>query len=182
MKITHKKVEFQNDFELFARIKSLADEVFPPNELLAPTTFSDYEKDFCLLAFFDKELRDDDFIGFCALVPFKDIVYLAFFVVAPNHQQKGYGTAILAELKKIFSHKKAIILEAEKVCEHSPNNNERIKRAKFYEKSGFKNTKHSLSYFDETYDIYATNADFLPQFLEVFENFAKSKNFTYIYK
>lgn len=182
MNLTYKKVKYSEDKELFLRIENLANSVFPPHEIVAPTMFRDYENDYVLLAFFD-----NDFVGFAALVPFENIVYLAFFVVDISKQNQGYGSAILSLLKEIYKDK-IIILESESITgeafKNATNKKERLKRAKFYEKNAFKNYKITNTYFGESYDIYANSDDekVIFYYKKLYEFFKSKIDFKYTIK
>lgn len=182
MNLTYKKVKYSEDKELFLRIENLANSVFPPHEMVAPTIFRDYENDYVLLAFFD-----NDFVGFAAIVPFESIIYLAFFAVDISKQNQGYGSAILSLLKESYKNK-IIILESESILgksfENSTNKEQRLKRAKFYEKNAFKNYKITNTYFDESYDIYANSNDekVIFYYKKLYEFFKSKIDFKYTIK
>ena len=183
MNLTYKKVKYSEDKELFLRIENLANSVFPPHEIVAPTMFRDYENDYVLLAFFD----NDEFVGSGALVPFENIIYLAFFVVDISKQNQGYGSAILSLLKEIYKDK-IIILESESIIgeafKNATNKEQRLKRAKFYEKNAFKNYKITNTYFGESYDIYANSDDEKVVFYykKLYEFFKSKIDFKYTIK
>ena len=75
MELFCKKVNFKDSNELFAKCENLANAVFPQNEMLFPTTFSEYKNNYTLLAFFDE---NDEFIGFSAFIELKSFIYFAF--------------------------------------------------------------------------------------------------------
>lgn len=182
MSLTCKKVKFSVDKELFKSIENLANSVFPPHEMIAPTIFADYKDSYELLAFFD-----DDFVGFAAIVPFENIIYLAFFAVDIKVQGKGYGSKVLSLLKESYKNK-IIILESESVLgaafQNSTNKEQRLKRAKFYEKNGFKNYKITNTYFGESYDMYANSSDEKVAFYykKLYEFFKNKRDFEYTIK
>lgn len=199
----YKKLNYKNEPEEFEKIDNLASLVFPPHELIAPTKLIQYRKDFEILGFYkyddfdikscadsiesiksieSKIPENAEFIGFIALVPFLEIIYLAFFAISPKHQNKGYGSAILKALKEIYP-KNQIALEAESAYENAPNLAQRLRRANFYERIGFTNSGHKSEYYGEIYDIYFSPKDTsqsgFDSFCKMFLEFSKGGKFTY---
>lgn len=211
----YKKLNYKNEPEEFEKIDNLANLVFPPHELIAPTKLVQYRKDFEILGFYEcdnnfniessedlmaasqnsqkltacsiesiesKIPKNAKFIGFTALVPFLEIIYLAFFAISPKHQNKGYGSVILKTLAQIYP-KHQIALEAESAYKNAPNLAQRLRRANFYERMGFINSGHKSEYCGEIYDIYFsqkdTNQSGFNSFCKMFLEFSKGDKFTY---
>lgn len=192
MKISCKKVDFSQNKELFELCESLANVAFPPNEMLFPTTFSEYKNEHELLVFFQSDLRDDivgccasdvemgdEFIGFCAVIKRARFVYLAFFALCEDKRNKGYGTRILKYLQK--KYEKPIVLEAEKPYIGASDLAIRVRRASFYARLGFSRVEQSISYFDEIYDIYFSyfSAEIFDDYIKMYEEFARQKSATF---
>ena len=89
-----------------------------------------------LISFYDK----NQFVGFAYVVVYKDMVYIAFLAVSENLRGKGYGTAILNELKEMY-HGYVILLCFEEVNEKYPDFDNRLRRKLFYERNGFKDNE-----------------------------------------
>lgn len=175
MNLTYKIID--KNQALLERIDALARAVFPPDELIAPMQILEYgNNDARILAFFD----DDTFVGFSALFSYKNLAYLGFLAIEPYLQGRGYGRAILQNLKDIYKDK-IIVLEIEKLDENAPNNAQRIKRAKFYERAGFIDSGHDISYLGVTYQVYSNSLNFdIKVFKAMFEEFSKNSNFKFI--
>ena len=179
MKLNYKILNEKS--ELLERIEALSKEVFPPDELVAPLKISQYfckneENSTKMLAFFDNE----NFVGFSGIFEYENLIYLGFLAIEPRLQNKGYGSKILKELKETFADK-ILVLEIEKIDENAENNAERIKRAKFYEKAGFFDSLHSISYLGITYEIYSNALNFKPDaFRKMFNDFSQKSNFSFI--
>lgn len=181
MKLNYKILNENSN--LLERIEALSKEVFPADELVAPLKINQY---FCknekssakMLAFFD----DENFVGFSGIFEYENLIYLGFLAIEPRLQNKGYGSKILKELKEIFADK-ILVLEIEKIDEKAKNNAERIKRAKFYERAGFFDSLHYISYLGVTYEIYSNALNFKPDaFRKMFNDFSKKSNFSFILK
>ena len=83
----------------------------------------------------------DTFCGFTFTATEGDILYVMFFAVADELRGKGYGSAILEQLKQTG---KTILLNVELLDEAAPNSEERVRRMAFYRKNGFSDTGYNI--------------------------------------
>lgn len=95
MKLTARKVD--GSLRDLSRVKGLLERAFPENEqfpmfLLRLRAWSSYVH---FLAYYD----GDDFCGFTYTVENEDMVFVLYLAVNDEIRSKGYGTAILADLK-----------------------------------------------------------------------------------
>lgn len=86
---------------------------------------------------------DNEYIGLLYLTYYKDLVYVFYLAIDPSQQSKGYGSKILQHLKDIYNDKR-LFLNIEKVDPSADNYEQRVKRKRFYEKNGFKNTDFEI--------------------------------------
>ena len=75
-------------------------------------------------------------IGFNYLMMDNNILMLQYLAIDANIRSKGYGGKIIEKIKNMYSDK-VIILGIEIPDEKSKNNEDRIKRKKFYLNNGF---------------------------------------------
>lgn len=98
------------------------------------------------------------FIGFIITNILKNNLYvqLEYFAILPQYQGKGYGTKVIKLLKEKYINYKGIFIEIEKVGygKSEQENIIREKRAKFYEKIGFKKMKFDLDMYKVIYSLY----------------------------
>lgn len=159
--------------DIFTDILRLNSEVFPSNELLAPINLSNniYANDENLSIF--SFYNDNEFVGYSAIYSYENISYLAFLAVCVKYQGRGFGGLILEILKSNFSQ---IVLEIESLDPKATDYLQRVKRSKFYNNHGFKDSGYKISYCKMTYSIYSNFEFDSKQFIDMF-NLFKSKNY-----
>ncbi|WP_086225267.1 GNAT family N-acetyltransferase [Campylobacter devanensis] len=159
--------------DIFTDILRLNSEVFPSNELVAPINLSNniYANDENLSIF--SFYNDKEFVGYAAIYSYENISYLAFLAVCVKYQGRGFGGLILEILKSNFSQ---IVLEIESLDPKATDYLQRVKRSKFYNNHGFKDSGYKISYCKMTYSIYSNFEFDSKQFIDMF-NLFKSKNY-----
>lgn len=159
--------------DIFIDILRLNSEVFPSNELVAPINLSNniYANDENLSIF--SFYNDNEFVGYAAIYSYENISYLAFLAVCVKYQGRGFGGLILEILKSNFSQ---IVLEIESLDPKATDYLQRVKRSKFYNNHGFKDSGYKISYCKMTYSIYSNFEFNSKQFIDMF-NLFKSKNY-----
>lgn len=159
--------------DIFTDILRLNSEVFPSNELVAPINLSNniYANDENLSIF--SFYNDNEFVGYAAIYSYENISYLAFLAVCVKYQGRGFGGLILEILKSNFSQ---IVLEIESLDTKATDYLQRVKRSKFYNNHGFKDSGYKISYCKMTYSIYSNFEFDSKQFIDMF-NLFKSKNY-----
>lgn len=88
-------------------------------------------KDFAFYTFYD----DKKLVGMSHLNNTEHFVHLNYLAVAPKCRDIGNGTQIMNWVMKEFANK-PIVADVEIEDEHSKNNEQRIKRMKFYNRFG----------------------------------------------
>ena len=120
-----------DDFRAF---KELYTSSFPRSEQ-APIWFllSRARKDNIMLCvYYDKS----ELVGLANYVLHNDLTYVVYLAVCENKRSEGYGSRILSQLKKNYPGNR-IVLTIEMLDERARNNEQRIRRKRFYEKNGF---------------------------------------------
>ena len=82
------------------------------------------------------------------------VVYLFFLAVNPNIRSRGYGSAILQDVKDLAGNR-PVVLAIEPMNEKADNFDQRLKRVRFYEKNGFHITAYYYHEGSETYQMMA---------------------------
>lgn len=162
--------------DIFTDILRLNSEVFPSNELLAPINLSNniYANDENLSIF--SFYNDNEFVGYAAIYSYENISYLAFLAVCVKYQGRGFGGLILEILKSNFSQ---IVLEIECLDPKATDYLQRVKRSKFYNNHGFKDSGYKISYCKMTYSIYSNFEFDSKQFIDMFNLFKSKKYFDF---
>lgn len=90
---------------------------------------------------FIKIIDNGNIIGFMIVNTIRDIKYaqLDYFAILPQYQDNGYGTRSLELLKNKYQELDGIFVEAETLGlgRNETENNQRVRRDKFYRKAGF---------------------------------------------
>ncbi len=112
--------------------------------------------------------EDDCFCGFTYTVTEGSVVFVLFFAVSADLRGKGYGSSILAELKK-RNPNRSIILNVEPLDADAENAEERVRRMRFYEKNGFFDTGYDIEEIGGTFRVLATEKEIdMNAYLRVF--------------
>ena len=85
----------------------------------------------------------DIFAGFSYIIVQDDLTYIQYLAVNANIRSKGYGSQILNHIKERYPNNR-MILAIETEDETAANNEERIKRKKFYVKNGYASAGFSM--------------------------------------
>ena len=139
-----KIIDFQDDKSIKKDVKRLFLSAFPSDE--RPPVwlfFKSFENpNNRLYAFYEEKT----FVGFVSLILYKDICYLFFLAVSPELRNKGYGSQILSEMKKLYKDR-VLLLCFEEVDKKYKDYENRLKRAEFYAKNGFKDNNLKTNEF-----------------------------------
>jgi len=158
----------KNDSAERELVQHLYEESFPPQERMPFDLIMEINElpKVSLEAVYD----DGKFIGFYLLMLNEQTVYVAFMAVMPDERLKGYGSAIINHLKKIYSGYD-ILLDEEPLYEGASNYEERVHRKAFYEKNGFTSTGYIIHAYGVDYEILTTSPDFeYEEYVDVFKN------------
>ena len=136
--IAFKKVT-EADIELNSKIEELNSKLFPSTESTSNLHFlSGFYKgapvDF--IAIEDNGL----FVGYAYMINFYQGSFLYYLAIEPEHQSKGYGTALLKHLRKIQGNR-PIALTAFALHPESDDYENCIRRKWFYVKNGYVDQK-----------------------------------------
>lgn len=112
-------------------------------------------------------------VGFAYVVRDSDLIYLFFLAVSPDHQSRGYGTAILTDLKQFYAQR-PILITIEPLSQTAKNAQQRQKRLSFYQQNGFETTDYLYHEAGESYALLTshilpeTSYQKLPQIMATF--------------
>ena len=148
------------DSRFWLQINSLAKEVFPPEEYLAPDKLVEMSNadNFDFLALMD----GDAFVGFMVVQTHNNLSYLFFLAIDSSCRAKGYGSRAVETLLSLYPAKKQVV-DFEMQDKAASNNEQRMKRRQFYLKNGYKETGLFLAYRGVDYEVFCMDNDFEPQ-------------------
>ncbi|MDU7942566.1 MAG: GNAT family N-acetyltransferase [Streptococcus salivarius] len=151
-------LEVRNIYPLtptFKKVASLYEAAFPVEERLPlwQLSWNSLKRGQSFLAYFDQGV----FIGFTYVICTDNLVYLLFLAVEESKQSQGYGSQILAQVKK-EARVRPCVLTIEPMDEKDASNrNQRLKRLAFYERNGYQLLKHFYFEGTERYQILTTD-------------------------
>ena len=136
--ITFKKVT-EADEELNSKIEELNSQVFPSTETTSDLHFL---RGFYKGAPVDFIAVEDNgtFVGYAYMINFFQGSFLYYLAIEPEHQCKGYGTALLKHLRKIQGNR-PIALTAFALHPENDDYEDCIRRKWFYVKNGYVDQK-----------------------------------------
>ncbi len=108
------------------------------------------------LGFYDR----DSLCGFVYLAQNKKMVFIMFLAVDEKLRSKGYGSAILHEIQKIYPDKK-ITISIEPCDDKAPDIALRKKRKAFYMRNGYIETGYFMKLNGVMQEIIITNGEFV---------------------
>ncbi len=122
------------------KISELYIKAFPAEERVSLRTlrFAALRKGIGFTAYYD----EGKFCGFTFSGENDKTLFVFFLAVDDKSRGKGYGSAILENLK-MRAGERAVVLNVEPLDNTAPNFIERQKRFDFYKKNGFKDTGYS---------------------------------------
>ena len=125
----------RTDPSIKANIESLYNSAFPEDERppfsWTYEVFSKTDESF-IVGYYE----NDVFIGYIHYVIYLDIIYIAFFAIAEEKRNQGYGTMILNDMREEYLFH-TLLLCFEEVDKKYSDYDNRVKRMKFYETNGY---------------------------------------------
>lgn len=106
--------------------------------------------------------EDDKFVGFAYVIPNAEVAYLFYLAIAPEARGKGYGSKILAVLKKHYSNHR-LFLAREALDPTSDNYAERVKRHGFYLRNGFSDLPCKIREGTVTFEVMGIGGNLTPE-------------------
>ena len=107
------------------------------------------------VAFYDGETL----CGFSYFLVNEETVFILFLAVNDQIRSKGYGSRIISWIRESYPNR-VIFLDVERPDENATNNQQRVKRIRFYQNNGIYETNHFFTYDGVTYEILCTDQGF----------------------
>ena len=114
------------------------------------------------------ESESGEFLGFANITLCYDALVLNYFAIEPDMQGRGFGTEVIAELKKRYPDR-SIVIDIEDDLVEADNKEQRIRRRAFYERLGFSAMPYRLSIFGVESIIMSSGRKYsFEEYLDVF--------------
>lgn len=163
----------------FRLIHKVYNEVFPKNERL-PLWFLKMratagKAEFCSI------YNDEEWVGFFYTVYDKRMAYLFFLAIDPQFHGQGFGSEALTLIKKRYAGK-TLALSTERPTEKAKNNEQRIRRHRFYTRNGFvKAGFYTVEKDSECFDLMVQQVGINPQhYQRLVDNYLKKHRHHYL--
>lgn len=148
----------------FAQIKRVYTTVFPRHERLPLALLkmraAAGKAEFCSI------YNRQNWVGFFYTVHDRRMAYVFFLAIDPHFHGQGYGNAALTAIKDRYADK-LITLSTERPNETAANNEQRLRRHRFYAQNGFIKTGYYTVERDaEEFDLLATRPNVNPQIFQ----------------
>lgn len=140
----------------YGEIKELIYRAFPKNEQIPMWLLKALalRENVHFLAYYD----NGTFCGISYTVSTNEMVFLLYLAVNDRIRSKGYGTAIIQNLKEMYKDT-PISLNIEAIDKYADNYEQRVRRQAFYRKNGFYDTEHKIADNGEIYSILSNTHD-----------------------
>lgn len=115
------------------------------------------------LSFYD----DNNLFGFAYFAVNKKLVFVMFIAVDKNLRSKGYGSAILREIKDKYPNRK-IIISIEPCYDDADDIEIRKRRKAFYLNNGFSESGYMIKLNGVIQEIIITNGEFVKKEFRLF--------------
>lgn len=116
---------------------------FPKEERMPLFFFYGKDKDFFVY------LDNEKVVGFSLVVSSPSFSLLYYLAVDSSIRGKGYGSEIVEKLREHYKGKLAVIYESTK---KDSTNEEKIRRHRFYQSLGFKDTSYTIRDYSGAFD------------------------------
>lgn len=104
------------------------------------------------VAQFSAVMDGEKFVGLTYAIPFESSVLLMFLAVDDAARDQGYGSQILAALRKRYPHKR-IFLTIEVVDQAAANYKQRLRRKAFYQRNQFESAGFTVREGGVLYEV-----------------------------
>ena len=151
-------LEVRNIYPLsptFKKVASLYEAAFPVEEQLPlwQLSWNSLKRGQAFLAYFDQEV----FVGLTYTIYTDNLVFLLFLAVDESKQSQGYGSQILAQVRKEAGARPCVLTIEPMDEEDASNRNQRLKRLAFYERNDYQALNHFYFEGSERYQILTTD-------------------------
>lgn len=131
-----------SDLRTCPEVKKLYHESFPVEEQVEfEKLFSGIFENYSLYSL----CENGELIAMVHFKELKNFVHVNYLAVKQEHQNKGYGSAVLDFVKQNCV-KKPLVLDIEELDEDAINFEDRKRRVRFYKKNAFKEGKYKFSW------------------------------------
>ena len=178
MKLIHKKV--CHELNTTEPVEKLIKDLFPPDEQEPIERLLTLARNPMVIfwAYYDEDL----FCGMTYVVESEDLLFGLYLAIPRELQSKGYGTAIINDVKEHFNGKDYVI-HVEDPNQECSNQEQRRRRIKLYEKLGFKDVGWRINGEDTVFWLMSTKADFhIDMYMKLMHDYSYGEYTPPVYK
>ena len=156
-----------NTHERIERIRALYESAFPPDERM-PFERVLQKRDSGVMHLLSVESENGEFLGFANITLCLDALVLNYLAIDEKERNKGYGTAVIKELKTRYPER-SIVIDIEDDGVPADNTEQRIRRRIFYEGLGFFAMPYRLDIFGVPSIIMSSGRSYsFEEYIEIF--------------
>lgn len=97
-------------------------------------------------------------VGFAVLLKNAECGYVYFIAIDSCTRSKGYGGAAMQKMMEVYPELQ-LVLDFEVINENAENNEQRIRRKKFYLRNGFHETGNYTMLHDERFEVVCSGGE-----------------------
>lgn len=145
-----KLIKLKSDCKDRRRFEQINDEAFPVSERMSMDEIFSFASDTNtdVLGIYENDIP----IGFAVLLRNEECGYLYYLAIDRCVRSKGYGGAAIKKILATYSQLQ-IILDFEEINDNAENNDQRIRRKKFYLQNGFHETGNYTMLREERFEV-----------------------------
>jgi len=130
--------------------EQINDEAFPLSERMSFDEIFEFAShtDTDVLGIYD----DGNPVGFAVLLKNEECGYVYFIAIDSRIRSKGYGGVAMRKMMEVYPELQ-LVLDFEVINENAENNEQRIRRKKFYLRNGFHETGNYTMLRDERFEV-----------------------------
>ena len=175
------EIVFEDPKKFKKQIKKLYRSAFPADER-APL-FLLYRKSKREINSFYAVTAENEFAGFAYTIRGERAVYVFFLAVKEELRGRGYGSSVLAKIKKLYPELTVILMIEDTADTSAKNYDERIERLDFYRKNGFNRLNVQINEAGVEYELLGTDSNAGEEdFYSIMKSFLGSVLFKLIYR
>lgn len=180
MNLTHKKICHEQ--KTVAPVENLIKSAFPPDEQVPMETLLEMSQRpmVSFWAYYD----NNNFCGMIYVVDSKETLFILYLAVPQELRSNGYGAKIVEDVRKEFGGKNIVLhVEDPYEVEDEAKQTQRIRRIKFYERLGFKDTGYRIDGGDTPFFLISTEEEFRIQtYMDLMKEYSYGEYTPSVYK
>lgn len=180
MNLTHKKICYECNN--VAPVENLIKSSFPPDEQEPMERLLDLAQRPMVnfWAYYD----EGEFCGMIYVVDSKETLFILYLAVPGELRSKGYGAKIVEDVRAQFGGKNVVLHVEDPACtQDEAKIHQRIRRIRFYERLGFKDTGYRINSEETVFFLISTEENFrISTYMDLMREYSYGEYTPAVYK